>query len=123
MVCTFTRIFVPQSVLDEWSVGEHILIDGNDMILSPSGWRYRLTPAIHIQKCVSGSDPRGLVGKARPEEALKGEGAEVYLGSVVLGEAAYEGVPGFLAHRLDAVKGKTDGKDVEVLTKFLLDNI
>lgn len=115
----FPRIFIPQAVLDEWSVGEHILLNDDVLTLEPSGWRYRITPAIHVEKLASGADRRSIVGKVKREEELTKEGAEVYLGSVVWGEDAYEGVPGFLGERLAA----EDGKDVDVLAQFVLEKM
>jgi hypothetical protein len=131
MTSSFARLFLPQAVLDEWSVGEMILLNGDELTLIPSGWRYRLRPAIHVQKCASGTDGRGIVGRVRLEENLKKEGAEVYQGSLVWGDDAYEGTPGFLAERLDIApaspgtrKDEEEGqKDVEVLTRFLLDKL
>lgn len=119
MDSSFARLFVPQAVLDEWSVGEHILLDGEVLSLSPSGWRYRLRPAIHVQKCVSGQDHRGVVGKVWLEEKLREGGAELYQGSIIWGDDAYEGVAGFLAERLEAGQRK----DTEVLADFLLEKL
>jgi hypothetical protein len=131
MISTFARLFVPQAVLDEWSVGEMILLNGDELTLTPSGWRYRLRPAVHVQKCASGTDGRGIVGQVRLEETLKNEGAEVYQGSLVWGDDAYEGAEGFLAERVDVAppsprtrKDKDEGQqDVEILTQFLLDKL
>jgi hypothetical protein len=135
MKSVFARIFVPQAVLDEWSVGEHILLNGDEVTLSPSEWRYRLTPAVHVGTCASGHDTRGIVGKICRDEDLKKGGAEVYLGSLVWGEDAYEGTPGFLAVRVDSgvprafrsgpggAKGPREEKDVEMLTKLVLENM
>jgi hypothetical protein len=121
MKCEFSRIFIPQAVLDEWSVGEGILLNGDVLTLAPSGWQYQVTPAVHIQKCSSGQDAHGLVGKVRREEDLRGEGAEVYQGSVVWGEDAYDGAPGFLASRI--LGANEPPKDAELLAKFVLEKI
>src|SRR5947207_2115591 len=123
--CTFARIFVPQAALDEWSVGEQILLQGEFLVFEREGWRYSLASAIHVEKCASGADNRGLLGKVKREEDLRNAGAEVYLGSVVWGDDAYEGSSGFLAERADLSHDTqpTPTKDVEMLTKFVLEKL
>jgi hypothetical protein len=97
----FSRIFISQAVLEEWSIGEQLILDEHNVAtLTPSEWRYRLLPAVHIATCLTGDDPRDLVGKVKLEEDLREAGGEVAMGTVVLGDEAYEGTPGFIAQRV-----------------------
>jgi hypothetical protein len=97
----FGRIFISQAVLEEWSIGEQLILDEHNVAtLTPSEWRYRLLPAMHISMCLTGEDPRDLVGKVKLEEDLREAGGELAMGTVVLGDDAYEGTSGFLAQRL-----------------------
>ena len=97
----FEHIFIPQAVLEEWSVGENLIVDGDTATLSPSEWRYRLIPALHVQTCAAGNDTRALVGHVRRCEDLRAGGADVSGGSVVWGDEVYDGVEGFIGERLD----------------------
>lgn len=103
----FSRLFIPQAVLEEWSVGESLLLDGENVAtLSPSNWKYKLSPAVHVTACVSGRD-RGLVGRVRREDDLRRLGAEVSMGTVLWEDEAYEGVEGFLAERIEHAQPAT----------------
>src|SRR5258706_9140219 len=96
MTTPFAQLFIPQAVLEEWSVGEHIIVDGETATLSPSEWRYRLVPALHVQACVAGNDTRGLVGRVRRQLDLPTRGAHVSGGALVWGDEVYEGVEGVI---------------------------
>ncbi len=91
------RLFFPQSALDEWIVdGSVELVDGELVILS-EGARFRLTEAVRVLEEVSGSgDANDLCGRVKDRAELEGLGAELVESSMLLGDAAYDTVPGWL---------------------------
>jgi len=92
---------------------------------------------VHIVAEVTGSpDPHGFLGKVKSKADLVALGAEILEGSMILGDNAYDVVPGwaglartpFAVHidsneRFKARKGKTDSgalpkTDEEMLERF-----
>jgi hypothetical protein len=92
------RLFVSGALLDRWvTVGQVELGDGV-LRARPTGARYVLEEAARVVGEATGSgDPAGLVGRVRTLAELRGLGAEVLDRSVLLGELAYDVVPGFIA--------------------------
>jgi hypothetical protein len=126
------RLFFPQSALDEWIVdGSVELNDGILSILSESR-RFRLTEAVRVLAEVSGSgDARELDGRARERAELESLGAEILESSMLLGDAAYDIVPGWLGAPVEppSVRPVRDARaepeletEEEVLLRFLAKN-
>ena len=90
-------LFVPQSVLDRWSEQGRIEVDGNVLTILGEHKSFALTPAVRFIKMEAGDDNAGLLAKVKTTDALKQMGAEHYMESVILGEAAYQVQQGFLA--------------------------
>jgi hypothetical protein len=94
-------LFVSQSLLDSWVDQGRIDLSGDAMALrggEREGRRYALEPAVRILRVAGGGpDPHQLVARVKTLDQLRELGAEVMADSVVLGEAAYEAEPGFLA--------------------------
>ncbi len=90
------RLFFPQSALDEWIVdGSVELVDGELVILS-EGLRFKLTEAVRVLEEVSGSgDTHDLRGRVKDRADLEVLGAELVESSMLLGDAAYDTVPGW----------------------------
>jgi hypothetical protein len=89
-------LFLPQSALDEWIVdGSVELVDGELLMLS-EGRRFKLTEAVHVVQEVSGAgDTHELAGRAKSRMELEQMGAEIVESSMLLGDAAYDTVPGW----------------------------
>jgi hypothetical protein len=135
------RVFFPQSALDRWIMDGTIELAGSELSISSEARRYRIAEAAHILKEVSGSpDPNELVGRVKSKQYLVELGAELLEGSMLLGENAYELVPGWLAtpigtfeefksspERAKAKSGSfsTDEPHTEedLLAKFLMKNM
>jgi hypothetical protein len=89
---------------------------------------YPVTPAVHILQVVSGEDTQGLVTKVKTEDQLKTLGAEQMADSVLLGDTAYEVVPGYLAEvpvppsDAPSEDGKP-GSETDLLAAFLLNKM
>jgi hypothetical protein len=90
-------LFVPQSVLDKWSEAGRIQVDGNVLTILGENKNFSLTQAVRFMKMEAGDDTSGLLQKVKTTDALKQMGAEHYMESVILGEAAYQVQQGFLA--------------------------
>ncbi len=90
------RLFVPQSMLDQWLSEERVEVDGETMITHPEAQRFHLTTAVLFKDEVTGEpDANDLIGKVKDVEQLAELGAEHYADSVVLGDNAYQCVEGF----------------------------
>lgn len=132
------RVFFPQMAVDEWSIEGKIDLTGNEIIILADGRRYKVEEAVHIVAEVTGAnEEHKLVGKVKPKRALDEIGAEILENSMILGDNAYDIVPGwtgsattpFADHllspeRMKAREGRTDigagpHTDEELLTRFL----
>lgn len=91
------RIFFPQAAFDQWIMDESVEVRGAELTILAEARRYLLTEAVRVVAEVSGSpDKHGLVGKVKAREALVELGAEILEDSMIIGENAYEVVPGWL---------------------------
>ena len=131
------RVFFSQASVDQWGIdGKIDLIDG-ELILLAEGRRYKVEEAGRIVTEVTGAnDDRKIIGKVKPKRALDEIGAELLETSMILGDNAYDVVPGwsgtpscpFADHlhspeRSVARAGKTDlgtgpRSDEELLQRF-----
>ncbi len=139
-------LFVPQSVLDKWSEQGRVQVEGQVLTILGDNKSFQLTSAVRFLKMEAGEDTAHLLQKVKTTDALKQMGAEHYLESVILGEAAYRVQQGFLAEasalrRAAAAaqaaakkragqakpgaaqtKGEKEGEQ-DLLEQFLLDNL
>jgi hypothetical protein len=92
------RLFVSGALLDRWvTIGQVELGDGI-LKVKPTGARYVLEEAARVVGEATGTgDPEGLVGRVRTLAELSALGAEVLDRSVLIGDFAYDVVPGFIA--------------------------
>lgn len=147
-------LFVSQSLLDAWAEQGRIDLDGQSIALTSGdgrGRRYALEPAVRFLRVAGGgADTERLVARVKTLDQVRERGGEVMAGSVVIGEAAYEVEPGFLAEAaaVEAASrmapgagrepgGTADGaggralpedledrrQEAEALARFLLDNL
>jgi hypothetical protein len=131
------RVFFAQTALDVWLADGAIDLTGTELTIVTEGRRYRLAEAAHVVKEVTGvSDPHELIGRVKSTHYLEELGAELMEGSMILGDNAYDVVPGFMAtpvgsfedflvsaehtsHR-DAMSPKDAATDEELLRRFAL---
>ena len=125
------RVFFPQTALDQWLSEGKVELTGDELTVKPESRRYRILEAARIVREVAGGpDAAGLVGKVKTLKHLADLGADVLEGSMVLGENAYDVVPGFLASPVgtfeEHVAGGKSGEsrsalsDEDLLAKSLL---
>jgi hypothetical protein len=132
------RVFFPQLLLDQWGIEGKIDLTATELIVLAEGRRYKISEAVYVVAEVSGAnDEQKLVGKVKPNALLNELGAEIFENSMILGENAYDVVPGwsgvpsstFADHvvspeRMKARGGRTDigagpKTDEEMLKRFV----
>jgi hypothetical protein len=130
------RVFFPQAALDEWMVEGTVDLQQNELTLLAEGRRYQLAEAVRVVREVSGvADGHELVGRVKARAHLDQIGAEIVETSMLLGDAAYDVEPGWLATpvgslvehlRSDARKKARGGRttedpktDEDLLARFL----
>ncbi len=90
------RLFLPQSALDDWIVAGIVELEDGVLSLLSEGRRFKLTEAARVIGEVSGSgDTHELVGRAKARADLEQMGAEIVESSMLLGDAAYDTIPGW----------------------------
>lgn len=102
-----TRLFLPEARLEAWiAEGRAELYDAG-VRLPAEGIELALESAAHILGLVEGHDEAELVGTVKAERRLRALGAEILGTTVLLGETAYETVPGFVVQRSDEHRDDT----------------
>lgn len=91
------RVFFPQAALDEWLADDRVDLTQDELTIKNEGRRYRIIEAVRVLREVTGSaDANELVGKVKSRAFLGELGAEVLETSMILGDNAYDVVPGFV---------------------------
>ena len=121
-----TRVFFPQTNLDEWLGEDRVELKGEELMLKSEGRRYRIIEAVRVTREVTGADdPHELLGRVKTRAFLSELCAELLEGSMVLGENAYDVVQGFVGAPIGSFADykKTMQRDVAseeaVLESFL----
>lgn len=90
------RIFFPQEALDEAIVDGRIELSGGELTIVSEKRVYRVAEAVRVLSEVTGSeDANELVGKVKSVAFLQELGAELLETSMLIGDNAYDVVPGF----------------------------
>lgn len=91
------RVFFPQAALDEWLGDGRVDLKNDELLIKNEGRRYRIIEATRILREVTGSDdPNELLGKVKSRAFLNELGAEILETSMIIGDNAYDIVPGFV---------------------------
>ncbi len=131
------RVFFPQNALDQWLHEEKIELGETTLVIKAEGRKYRLIEAVRVLGEVTGAeDEHELVGRVKTVNFLTELGAELLGTSMILGELAYEVIPGFIAtpvgsfaeHRQGSVppppaRGTMPTSDEEILAQYLIRNL
>lgn len=130
------RIFFPQDSLDHWISESRVDLVGNELIVKAENRRYRVVEAVRVLSEVTGApDVNEIVGKVKSLLYLTELGAEILGSSMVLGDNAYEIVPGFMGtaigafadhraqHGPDAADGDLPKTEEALLAQYLLRNL
>jgi hypothetical protein len=91
------RVFFPVAALDQWIGEGKVDLSAEELTIKGEHRRYRILEAAHVVAEVTGApDVHELVGKVKTRLFLRELGAELLETSMILGDNAYEVVPGFL---------------------------
>lgn len=91
------RVFFPQAALDEWMANDRVEIERDELTIRSENRRFRIVEAVRILREVAGAgDEAELIGKVKSKPYLAELGAELLEESMILGDAAYDVVPGFV---------------------------
>lgn len=91
------RLFVPQPQLDAWLEGGQVDVTADGLEVPGESRVLPLEPAFRFISLLEGEDDADLLGRVKTEVELRQIDADPCGDSVLLGEVAYEVVPGFLA--------------------------
>jgi hypothetical protein len=128
------RVFFPQTALDQWISEGKVDLTGDELTIKPDQRRYRILEAARVLvECTGLPDANELVGKVKTRMFLNELGAEILETSMVLGENAYDIVPGFVgapvgsfSEHMAAAGGigaSPAVSDEDLLAKFLLESL
>jgi hypothetical protein len=91
------RVFFPQSALDEWIAGDRVDLKNDELLIKSESRRYKIIEAVRVIREVTGdADHHEVIGKVKSRAFLNELGAEILEGSMILGDNAYDVVPGFV---------------------------
>ena len=117
-----TRLFLSQAQLEEWALADKADIQDDQLVIAGEPARVPVLPAVHFVKLVSGADEHGLVAKVKTAPQLESLGAEQMADSVLLGDNAYEVVPGYVAE-VAAPGPRKNTPETDLLAAFLLNKM
>lgn len=104
------------------------LVDGQ-LVVKASNSSHPVIAAVAFSKTVSGEDSHTLVGRVKTSTQLAALGAEHLQDSVILGDTAYEVVPGYVAEvagqpaAKPEAKKKSSSPEADLLAAFILDKL
>ena len=124
------KLFLPQKTLEDWSGSEKADLEDGKLVVRETRSTHTVVPAVHFVKVISGTDAHQLTGRVKTMKQLDELGAEHMMDSVLLGETAFEVVPGYVADvPAPAPAGKGDSKkkpispEADLLAAFILDKL
>ncbi|MBL9037927.1 MAG: hypothetical protein JNG84_05360 [Archangium sp.] len=114
-------------MLEEWSMSEKADLQEGQLVVRDPKSSHAVVPAVAFSKIVSGDDVKKLVGRVKSSVQLTELGAEHMADSVILGDAAYEVVPGYItdvpAPPKAEGKKKAASPEADLLAAFILDKL
>lgn len=121
------KLFLPQKTLEEWISAEKADLEDGKLIVREGKTSHAVTAGVHFVKVVSGSDSNQLTGRVKTMKQLDELGAEHMMDSVLLGETAFEVIPGYITDvpagaKVDPKK-KQISPEADLLAAFILDKL
>ncbi len=124
------KLFLSEKTLEEWSVSEKADLVEGKLVVKDGNSSHLAIAAVHFSKLVTGDDTHTLIGKVKTQTQLAALGAEQLQDSVILGDTAYEVVPGFVTEVVSAPssrpaegKKKASSPEADLLAAFILDKL
>ena len=123
------RVFFPQRALDSWLGADRVDLVGSELVIKGEGRKYRVVEAVRVLAEVTGG-----LDVHEPVSFMTELGAEILDTSMVLGDLAYDVVPGFagtpvgsfVEHRATSAPppdGPRSSSDEEMLAQYLARHI
>lgn len=119
------RLFLPQATLEQWVAEGRADLKEGKLYVESNNAPYGVAPAVHFLQLVSGADAKHLLATVKTSAQLEQMGAEQMMDSVIIGEDAYQVVPGYLAEVVPGSGRPPDKEspDADLLAAFLLDKM
>lgn len=115
------KLFLPQTLLEEWALSEKADLRDAALFVTEERQTFPLEGAVHFKSLASGEDAQKLLSKVKTHAQLAELSGEHMMGSVLLGETAYEVEDGYLVEVPDAPAASTSAsQDSDLLAAFLL---
>jgi hypothetical protein len=106
------RVFFPQAALDVWLTDGTVDLSGDELTIVAAGRRYRLSEAVRIVNEVTGTDDdHDLIGRVKLKTFLDERKAELMESSLLLGDNAYDVVPGWIGEPIGTFDQHLASKD------------
>lgn len=121
-----SKLFLPHTTLESWAFDEKADIRDDRLVVTGEADSYAVLPAVHFVSLVTGEDPHQLVGKVKTAPQLEALGAEHLDDSVILGDAAFDVVPGYVTTIPEvaaAVPRSAPQQEQDLLAAFLLNKL
>jgi len=121
-----SKLFLPHATLESWAFDEKADIRDDRLAVTGDSATYPVLPAVHFVSLVTGEDVHGLIGKVKTAPQLEALGAEHLDDSVILGDAAFDVVPGYLTTlpESSAAAFRTEPQqEQDLLAAFLLNKL
>jgi len=125
MFSAVIRLFLPETTLEQWAVDGRVDVNDGRLTVGGENTSFALTRAVHFCQLVSGTDDQHLLAKVKTQGQLQQLGAEQLRESVIVGETAYEVVPGYvteLSQNAGDAKGEAES-EADLLASFLLNKM
>jgi hypothetical protein len=90
------RVFFPQELVDTLLLSEKVDLRGSELHVLGEGRVYAIHEAVLVTVDLTGTDDLQLVGRVKAKATLVELGAEIYEGSMILGDSAFDVVPGWM---------------------------
>jgi hypothetical protein len=113
------KLFLPQNLLEEWALSERADLRDGALFVPAENATFPLEGAVHFTSLASGDDDQKLLLKVKTHAQLAELSGEHMMGSVLLGETAYEVEDGFVVQVPDAA-ASSHSQDTDLLAAFLL---
>lgn len=114
------KLFLPHSLLEEWALSEQADLRDDALFVPGERQSYPLVGAVHFRALATGEDHQQLLSKVKTHAQLAELSAEHMMGSVLLGETAYEVDDGYVVAVPEAAQQPKASDDADLLAAFLL---
>ena len=117
------RVFFPQAALDRWLEESKVELLGGELFVKAEQKKYKIVEAVRVLSEVSGgADVYEIVGRVKTVNFLTELGAELLGTSMVIGDNAYDVVPGFVGAPLGEAPALPKSEE-DLLAQYLMSKL